>query len=171
MNFFYLKTFYSLLTFLYFYKIISFYSHSDHYCYNCFCCYCFCHCYCHYYFFIFNACNFFFSSFYHSILSLFISNIFNFKTYDLAKTLFKVGIKDTDAISVTLMGTLNIVCLSYSSEDLLLKWHCYILPLTIISFFLWVFFNLYLLYCRFICIFFYNFIIHWQSFWKEEKCL
>ena len=167
MNCFYLRTFYSVLAFSYFQTIINFYSHSDHYCYDCFCFYCFCHC--HYYFFICNVFNFYFSSFSHSILSLFISNIFKFKTNDMTKTLFKVGIKDTEAISVTLMGTLNIVCLTYSSDDLLLKWHCYILPLTIISFILWVFFNLYLLYCRFICILVYNFIIHWQSFWKEEN--
>ena len=69
----------SVLTFLYFYTITNFYSHSYHYCYDYFCYYGFCHCHCHYYFFIFNAFNFYFSSFYHSILSLYISNILNFK--------------------------------------------------------------------------------------------
>ena len=43
-----------------------------------FCYYCFCHCHCHYYFFIFNAFNFYVSSLYHFILSLYISNIFKF---------------------------------------------------------------------------------------------
>ena len=51
----------------------------------------------------------------------------------MAKTLFKIGNKDTETLSV-LMGTLNTVCLTYSSDDLLLKWHYYILPLKIISF-------------------------------------
>ena len=61
----------------YFYLITNFDSHHHHisllslYYY-------FCHYHCHYYFFIFNAFNFDFSSFYHSILSLYISNIFKF---------------------------------------------------------------------------------------------
>ena len=38
-------------------------------------------------------------------------------------------------------------------------------------FFYSVFFNLDLLCCWVICIFVCNFIIHWQSFWKEEKYL
>ena len=78
MNCFYLSTFYSVLTFLYFYMITNFYSDSYHYYYDYFCNYCFCLCHCQYYFFIFNAFNFYFSTFYHSILSLFISNIFKF---------------------------------------------------------------------------------------------
>ena len=45
----------------------------------------------------------------------------NFKQMTVAKTLFKVGIKDTEAVSVSLMGTLNTVCLTHSSDDLLLK--------------------------------------------------
>ena len=61
----------------------------------------------------------------------------NFKQMTkMGKTLFKVGIKDTEVLSVSLMGTLNTVCLTSSSDDLLFKWHCYILPLTIISFIL-----------------------------------
>ena len=131
------SVFASVLTFLYFYTIANFYSHSHHYCYDYFCYYCFCHCHCHYYFFIFNA----------------------FNLFKVIQTLFKVGIKGTEAVSVSMMGTLNTVCLIYSSDDLLLKWHCYILPLTIISFILY-FFNLDLLRCWVICIFVYNFIIH-----------
>ena len=45
-------------------------------CLFCYCC--FCHCHCHYYFFFFNAFKFSFSSFYHSVLSLYVSNIFKF---------------------------------------------------------------------------------------------
>ena len=78
MNCFYLHTFYSILTFLYFHMITNFDSHSHHYDHDYFCCYCFCHCHCHYYFFIFIAFNFYFSSFYYSILSLYISNTFKF---------------------------------------------------------------------------------------------
>ena len=92
MNCFYWNTFYSVLTFLYFYTITNFYSHLHQYCYDYFCYYCFCHFHCHYYSFIFNDFNFDFSSFYHSILSLHISNIFRFQTNDVAKTLYKVGI-------------------------------------------------------------------------------
>ena len=55
MNCFYLNTFYSILTFLYFYTITNFYSHSHHHYYDYFCYYCFC--YCHYHFFISNAFN------------------------------------------------------------------------------------------------------------------
>ena len=36
-------------------------------------------------------------------------------------TFFKVGNKDIKTVSVSLMGTLNSVCLIYSSDDLLLK--------------------------------------------------
>ena len=39
----------------------------------------------------------------------------------MPKTLFKVGIKDTEAVSVSLMGTLNTVFLTYSFDGLLLK--------------------------------------------------
>ena len=53
-----------------------------------------------------------------------------------SRTLFKVDNKDTETVSVSLMGTLNSVCLIYSSNDLLSKWNYYILPLTIISFIL-----------------------------------
>ena len=61
----------------------------------------------------------------------------NFKQMTkMGKTLFKVGIKDTEFLSVSLMGTLNTVCLTSSSDDLFFKWHYYILPLTIISFIL-----------------------------------
>ena len=92
MNCFYLNTFYSVLTFSYFYTITNFYSHSHH-CYDYFCYYCFCHCHCHYYFFIFNAFNFYFSSFYYCILSLYISDIFKFQTNDVAKHCSKLTIK------------------------------------------------------------------------------
>ena len=135
MNCFYLNTFYSVLTFLY-YTITNFYSDSHHYCYDYLCYYCFCHYHCHYYFFIFNAFNFYFSSFHHSTLSLYIWNIFKFQTNDVAKTLFKVDIKDTETVSVFLMRTLNTACLIHSSDNLLLRWYCYVLPLTIISFIL-----------------------------------
>ena len=61
----------------------------------------------------------------------------NFKQMTkMGKTLLKVGIKDTEFLSVSLMGTLNTVCLTSSSDDLFFKWHYYILPLTIISFIL-----------------------------------
>ena len=61
----------------------------------------------------------------------------NFKQMTkMGKTLFKVGIKDTEILSVSLMGLLNTVCLTSSSDDLFFKWHYYILPLTIISFIL-----------------------------------
>ena len=61
----------------------------------------------------------------------------NFKQMTkMGKTLFKVGIKDTEILSVSLMGLLNTVCLTSSSDDLFFKWHCYILPLTIIFFIL-----------------------------------
>ena len=40
---------------------------------------------------------------------------------DVVKTLIKVGNKDTEALSVSLMGTLNTICLTYWSDDLLLK--------------------------------------------------
>ena len=54
MNCFYLSTFYSILTFLYFYTITNFDSHYHLYFYDCFHYYC-CYYYlshCHYYFFI-----------------------------------------------------------------------------------------------------------------------
>ena len=89
----------------------------------------------------------------------------------MAKTLFKVSIKDSEAVSLSLMRTLNTFCLIHSSDDILLRWYCYVLPLIIISFILEVFFNVDLLCCWVICIFFCNFIIHLQSFWKEEKYL
>ena len=61
----------------------------------------------------------------------------NFKQMTkMGKTLLKVGIKDTEFLSVSLMGTLNTVCLTSSSDDLFFKWHYYILPLTIIFFIL-----------------------------------
>ena len=41
-------------------------------------CYSVYHCHCRYYFFIFSAFNFYFSGFYYSILSLYVSNIFKF---------------------------------------------------------------------------------------------
>ena len=53
----------------------------------------FCHCHCHYYFLIFNAFNFYFSSCYHSTLSLYISNIFKFQTNDVTKHCSKLAIK------------------------------------------------------------------------------
>ena len=77
-NCFCLNSSYSVLTFLYFHTITNLDSHSYHYHFDYFCCYCFCHCHCHYHFFIYNAFNFCFSSFYHSILSLYIVNIFKF---------------------------------------------------------------------------------------------
>ena len=44
--------------------------------------------------------------------------------------------KNTETVSVFSLGTLNNFCLIYSSDDVLLKWHYYILPLTIIYFIL-----------------------------------
>ena len=49
------------------------------------------------------------------------------------QTLFKVGSKDTETVSVSLMGTFNSVCLIYSSDNLLLTIFYYILALAIIS--------------------------------------
>ena len=60
----------------------------------------------------------------------------NFKQMTCDRILLKVGSKDTETVSVSLMGTLNTVCLTYSSENLLLKWRYFILLLTIISFIL-----------------------------------
>ena len=48
----------------------------------------------------------------------------------------KVGSKDTETTSESFMRILDSVCLMCSSDDLLLKWNYYILPLTIISFIL-----------------------------------
>ena len=80
----------------------------------------------------------------------------------------KLAIK-TETVSVSLMGNFNSVCLTYSSDDFLFKWHYYIMPLTIISFVLYIFFKL--LCCRVICMFVCNLISHWQRFWKEKKYL
>ena len=55
----------------------------------------------------------------------------------------------TETISVSLMGALNSVYLFFWQSFI---WHYYILPLTIISFILSVFFNLDLLSCWVICI-------------------
>ena len=50
--------------------------------------------------------------------------------------LFKVDNKDTETGSVTLVRTLNNVSFIDSSDNLILKLHYYILPLTVISFIL-----------------------------------
>ena len=78
-----LENFLFCFSVLNFYTITNFYSHSHRYYYDYFYYYCFRHCHCHYFltssfyhFFIFNDFNLYFSSFYHSILSLYISNIF-----------------------------------------------------------------------------------------------
>ena len=39
----------------------------------------------------------------------------------MAKQCSKLAKKDTDTIAVSLMETLNAICLTYSSDDLLLK--------------------------------------------------
>ena len=137
MKCFCLNTFYSVLTFLYSYTVTNFYSHSHHFRYDYFRYYCFCYCRFHYFFFIFNLLSFIFLVF-TTLFYLFIYRIFlNFKQMTkMGKTLLKVGIKDTEVVSVSLMGTLSTVCLTSSSDDFLLKWHCYILSLTIISFIL-----------------------------------
>ena len=137
MNCFYWNTFYSVLTFLYFYTITNFYFHLHQYCYDYFCYYCFCHFHCHYYSFIFNDFNFDFSSF-TILFYLCIYRIFlDFKQMTWPKHCTKLALyKDIEAVSVYLMVSLNTVCLTYSSDDLLLKWHCYVLPLTIIYFIL-----------------------------------
>ena len=92
MNFFYLSNFSSLLTFLYFYGlpifILILIIIVDYFCYYSLCCYD-----CLYYFFIFNACNFCFSSFYHSVLSLYISDIFEFKGMTRPKHCSKLALK------------------------------------------------------------------------------
>ena len=129
-----MNTFYSVLPFLYLYTITNFYSHSHHhYYYDYFCYYCFCHWYCHYYFFIFDAFYFVFLVF--TILFYLCTYIEHFQI--LRKwhggTMSKVDNKDTETILVALMGPLNTACLTYSSDDLLLRWHYYILPLTILS--------------------------------------
>ena len=137
MKCFCLNTFYSVLTFLYSYTVTNFYSHSHHFRYDYFRYYCFCYCRFHYFFFIFNLLSFIFLVF-TTLFYLFIYRIFlNFKQMTkMDKTLLKVGIKDTEVVSVSLMETLSTVCLTSSSDDFLLKWHCYILSLTIISFIL-----------------------------------
>ena len=53
----------------------------------------FCHCHYHYSLFIFNAFNFYYCCFYHSILSLYVSNIFKFQTYDVAEHSSKLEIR------------------------------------------------------------------------------
>ena len=136
MNCFYLNTLYSVLTFLYFYTNTNFYSHSHHCYYDYFCYYCFCHCHCHFIISSFSMLLTFISLVFTILLYLCIFRIFlNFKQMT-CRTLFKFGNKDTETVSVSLMETLNTVCLTYSSDDLLLKWYYYIIPLTIISFIL-----------------------------------
>ena len=87
-----------------------------------------------------------------------------------SSTLFKVGKKDTETVSVPLMGTLNTACLTYFSDNLLSTWRYYS-PWQLFLLFCKYFFNLDLLCCWVICIFICNLITHWQSFWKEEKYL
>ena len=53
-----------------------------------------------------------------------------------SRTLFNIGNKDTEIISVSLLWNLINVCQIYFSVNLLLKWHYYILSLIIISFIL-----------------------------------
>ena len=84
MNCFYLNTFCSILTILYFYTITNFDGEYRHYYWNYFHCCCFyyyfCHCHCYYYFFIFEAFNLYCFSFQHSILYFCRYRIFlNFK--------------------------------------------------------------------------------------------
>ena len=102
---------YYYLCYYYHYHYCYYYYYYYYFHYYC-CYYYFWHCYCHYYFFVFNAFNFYFSSFYLSILSFWHG-----------QTLFNVSNKDTETISVSLMNTLSSVCMIYSSNDLLLKWH------------------------------------------------
>ena len=45
--------------------------------------------------------------------------------------MFKVGNKDTETVSMSLMGPLNTVCLTYSSDHLLLKRYYYVIWLHI----------------------------------------
>ena len=144
MNCFYLKTFYSILTFLYFYMITNFDSHYHHHYYDYFHYYFryydFCYCYCYHYFFVFNAFNFYHSRFYDSVLYLCIYRAFLNCKHMKWLNIVQDGNKDTETISVSLKETLNSVCLIYYSDNLLLKWRYYILPLTIISFIQKVFF-------------------------------
>ena len=144
-----MNTFYSVLPFLYLYTITNFYSHSHHYYYDYFCYYCFCHWYCHYYVFIFDAFYFVFLVF--TILFYLCTYIEHFQ--NLSKwhggTLSKVDNKDTETILVVLMGPLNTACLTYSSDDFLLRWRCYILPLTILSL---IIIKEWLLFCKYFLI-------------------
>ena len=136
MNYFSLNTLYSVWTFLCFYLITNFYSHFRHSYYDYFCIIVF-----------FIVITIIISSF--SMLITLISLVFtilfylciyriffNFKQMTCDQILLKVGNKDTETVLVSLMGTLNTVCLTYSSDNFLLKWHYFILPLTIISFIL-----------------------------------
>ena len=151
MNCFYLNTFYSVLTFLYFYTITNFCSHSHHYCY-CFVIVIIISSFSMLLTFIFLV---FTILFYLCIYWIFL----NFKqmTWLNIATLLTVGNKDTETASVSLMGTLNTVYLTYSSDNLLLQWHYYII----------VFFNLDLLYiCTYTYIYIYIHII-----WTRNQCV
>ena len=69
---------------------------------------------------IFNAFNFYNSSFILSFYFIFLYiKYFEILNVWRGQTLFKVGNKDTDTVSLPLMGTLNTACLIYSSDDLL----------------------------------------------------
>ena len=111
---------------LYFYTIPNFYSHSHHYYYDYFSYYCFRHCHCHYLFFFFNAFNFYFSNFWSFYFIFVCIEYFQIFNKWRGRTLFKFGNKGTETESVSLMGSLKIVCLACFSDDLLSKWHSYI---------------------------------------------
>ena len=69
---------------------------------------------------LFNAFNFYYSSFILSFYFIFLYvKYFEILNVWRGQTLFKVGNKDTDTVSLSLMGTLNTTCLIYSSDDLL----------------------------------------------------
>ena len=69
---------------------------------------------------IFNAFNFYYSSFILSFYFIFLYiKYFEILNVWRGQTLFTVGNKDTDTVSLSLMGTLNTTCLIYSSDDLL----------------------------------------------------
>ena len=70
-----------------------------------------------------------------SMLLTFIILDFLILFYLFLYRIFKVCNKNTETVSLFFMRTLNSVGLTYSSDNFLLKWYCYILPLIIIFFY------------------------------------
>ena len=84
MNCFYLNTFYSFLTILYFYTITSFDFHYHHHYYD------YCHYYCYYYYFYIVIT--IIISWFLMLLTFIVLFFYNFKTYDVAKHCSKLAI-------------------------------------------------------------------------------